>query len=96
MLLSPAPLKCIQSRSKYIIMHVALRISTESVRSALETTFAWGVALLVDHTQEFFWGLLLLTCFSLLSYIMEPEKPKGPKASQPRWELFCLSNYFVI
>ncbi|EQC31078.1 hydroxymethylglutaryl-CoA reductase (NADPH) [Saprolegnia diclina VS20] len=79
-----------------VLLTAAVLISTESVRSALETTFAWGVALLVDHTQEFFWGLLLLTCFSLLSYIMEPEKPKGPKASQPRWELFRLSNYFVI
>ncbi|OQR87138.1 3-hydroxy-3-methylglutaryl-coenzyme A reductase 3-like [Achlya hypogyna] len=79
-----------------LVLTAAVLISTESVRSALEATFAWGVALLVDHTQEFFWGFLLLTCFSLLSYIMEPEKAKGRGREQPRWELFRLSNYFVI
>ncbi|OQS02345.1 hypothetical protein THRCLA_05269 [Thraustotheca clavata] len=79
-----------------VMMLAAVLISTESVRSALEGTFAWGVQLLVDHTQEFFWGLLLLTCFCLLSYIMEPEKPKPSHADKPRWELFRLSNYFVI
>ncbi|CAK4071784.1 unnamed protein product [Aphanomyces euteiches] len=82
-----------------VIVLAALVVSSESVRSVLEETFAWFVQLLVDNTQEFFWGLLLLTCFCLLSYIMEPEKTKRSRptaaANKPRWEVFRVTNYIV-
>ncbi|RQM29573.1 hypothetical protein B5M09_004580 [Aphanomyces astaci] len=86
-----------------LIVLAAVAISSDGVRSVLEETFAWLVQVLVDNTQEFFWGLLLLTCFCLLSYIMEPEKPKGePRAesrnsssNKPRWEVFRVTNYIV-
>ncbi|KAG9398831.1 3-hydroxy-3-methylglutaryl-coenzyme A (HMG-CoA) reductase isozyme [Aphanomyces cochlioides] len=82
-----------------VIVLAALVVSSESVRSVLEETFAWFVQLLVDNTQEFFWGLMLLTCFCLLSYIMEPEKTKRTRptaaTNKPRWEVFRVTNYIV-
>ncbi|RHY31699.1 hypothetical protein DYB32_003229 [Aphanomyces invadans] len=87
-----------------LIALATVAVSSEGVRSVLEEIFAWLVQVLVDNTQEFFWGLLLMTCFCLLSYIMEPEKPKehlrdmaggSNSSNKPRWEVFRVTNYFV-